>query len=76
MDQAVSEFGRAGGSSRGDELDVAEFHKAIKWAGREPIPLWPPVAEWICLVGWMLQSELDMVNTGSSRVDAIGIGSG
>lgn len=59
--------------SGGEELDVTKFHNAIAGACRKLIPLRPPAATRTThgFIRRMLQHELDMVDTGGSRVDAV-----
>ena len=73
-----NKFGRVRGRSRGEELNVAEFHNTIKGADREAVPLRPPASTRMThsFIGRMLEQELDVVDAGGGRVDTVRVGSG
>ena len=73
-----NELGCTGSASGGDKLDVAEFHDVVDRVDSETIPLRPPATPGVTegFVGRVLKEELDMVDAGSSGVEAIGVSGG
>ena len=71
-------FGRIRSASRGDELDGAEFHYAVKRADRVVVPLGPPTTQRMAhvFIGRMLHEEVDVVDAGSMGIDAVRVGGG
>ncbi len=57
-------------------MNGAELHDSVDGVDREAVPLGPPAAPRVTqsFVGWMLEKELNVVDTGSIGVDTIGVG--
>jgi len=66
-----------GNASGRKELNVTVIHDAVDGTCGKSIPLGPPAASRMAhrFVGRVLEHELDVVDAGSIRVDAIRVGS-
>jgi hypothetical protein len=70
-------LGWIGGLSRRDELNGAKVHDVVDGVNRESVPLWPPATARVTqgLVRRTLEEELDMIDSGSIRINTIWVGS-